>query len=99
MSGASRTLFFGVTNTPTGIIKTNDTTSSRLLSLSVAMVRGGAVRQRLVIARQRVSRYESLLEAARIKLTELQALQQEAVRQSRQQWQQRVWNVANVIVN
>ena len=57
------------------------------------------MRQRLVIARQRVSRYESLLEAARIKLTELQALQQEAVRQSRQQWQQRVWNVANVIVN
>ena len=87
MSGASRTLFVGTTNAPTGIIKTNGTTNW-LLSLSVSMVRVGAVRQRLEIARQRVSRYASLLEAARIELTELQALQQEVVRQSWQQWQQ-----------
>ena len=51
-SGASRTSFAGTTVT-TGI-KTNDTTS-RLLSLSVAMVRVGAMRQRIEIARQRVS--------------------------------------------
>ena len=114
VSGVSRTLFAGTTNAPTGIIKTNDTTS-RLLSLSVVMVRVGAVRQRLEIARQTVPRYASLLETARIELTELQALQQEVVRQSRQQWQQQqlhhhhqqqhhqrqqcVWNVVNVIVN
>ena len=86
VSGTSRTLFAGIINAPTGIIKTNDTTS-RLLSLAVVMVRVGAMRQRIEIARQRVSRYASLLETARI---ELQALQQEAVRQSRQQQLQHV---------
>ena len=97
-SGASHTSYAGTTVTT--YVKSNDTTS-RLLSRSVAMVRVGAVRQRIEIARQKVSRYASLLESARIELAELQALQQEAVRQSRQhhQRQKYVWNVGNFIEN
>ena len=77
---ASRIFFGGSTNRSADIIKTA-ATITLLLSVAVTMPRAGQVRQRLESAHQRVSRYAQLLETAR---NELQALQQEATRQSRQ---------------